>query len=209
MALSFFVSHIEPDICRKSRNLYTPPVFSAIVGGETVGISERCFSVGKSRMMDYHMLKTVWWYVKPSRYNTEVWQTDGRTDWWLDRISILIPRVDIAVLTRDNKKNRAVGNKSPSSPASACWPLWAQRFRTRTLVTSPATRCGIGIEPSGCSGAAASLSARIQCNFATHNQTFNLRKSKHVFHQTVNEASIDRKNTVSKFHNKPAIHFIS
>jgi len=27
-----------------------------------------------------YMLKKIWWYVKPFRYNTGTWLTDGRTD---------------------------------------------------------------------------------------------------------------------------------
>ena len=63
IALSCIISHIQPDIGRKSQNLYTPPVF---------GILRRCL-----QWWGYHMREKVWWYVKLFRYNMGAWQTDG------------------------------------------------------------------------------------------------------------------------------------
>jgi len=52
------------------------------------GISQRCLVLVKLELWGYHMLKKLWLYVKPFRYNTKTWHTDGRTD-------------RVAVLTRD------------------------------------------------------------------------------------------------------------
>jgi len=43
----------------------------------------------------------IWWYVKPFRYSTWTWLTDG----WTDRIAISISHVSIAVLTREKYTN--------------------------------------------------------------------------------------------------------
>ena len=66
IALSCIISHIQPDIGRKSQNLYTPPVF---------GILRRCL-----QWWGYHMREKVWWYVKLFQYNMGAWQTDRRTE---------------------------------------------------------------------------------------------------------------------------------
>jgi len=78
---------------RKSRTLYIPSVFYAAVGGDLVGISQRCSVglIGKTTLV-----KKLWWHVKLFPYSIEPWQTDGRTD----RIAISISRT---VLTRSNK----------------------------------------------------------------------------------------------------------
>jgi len=39
--------------------------------------SHRCLVL---RKLGYHKLKKIWWYVKPFRYDTGTWQTDGQTD---------------------------------------------------------------------------------------------------------------------------------
>jgi len=54
---------------RKSRNLYTPPIFIAPIG---------IFSTGKTRMTGLHVLKNVYWYVicTPYKHNSGTWQTD-------------------------------------------------------------------------------------------------------------------------------------
>jgi len=41
--------------------------------GDPVGILQ---STGKTRMMGYHMLKKVWWCIKPFRHDTGTWQTE-------------------------------------------------------------------------------------------------------------------------------------
>jgi len=38
------------------------------------------FSSEKTRMLGYHTLKKIWWYVKPFRYSTAVCQTDRQTE---------------------------------------------------------------------------------------------------------------------------------
>jgi len=39
-----------------------------------------CLVLGKLKSWGYHMLKKVWWCIKPFWYNTGTWQTDGQTD---------------------------------------------------------------------------------------------------------------------------------
>jgi len=50
MALSCIFSHIQPAIGRKSRNLYTPPVFNAPIG---VAVSEFRNSVAALQFIIY------------------------------------------------------------------------------------------------------------------------------------------------------------
>jgi len=96
MALSCIVCEILRLIGGKSRNFYTPSVFSAPAGGDPFGILWICFMLIK-----LEWLGIVWWknydnilsrfHLIPERYR----QTDVRTD----RIAISISRV--SVLTRD------------------------------------------------------------------------------------------------------------
>jgi len=46
-ALFCIVSHILPDIGRKSRNLYISHVFNAPVGSDPIGILQRCLVLAK------------------------------------------------------------------------------------------------------------------------------------------------------------------
>ena len=99
MALSCIVCFILRLIGRKSRNFYTPPVFSARAGHDPVEISWR-----RLRPIELEWWVTVWWKNYDnmlSRFHPipETLRTDGRTDGETDRyIAISISRV--SVLTR-------------------------------------------------------------------------------------------------------------
>ena len=79
--------------------IYIPHLYSTPPSGRVTPseFRKKMFSTRKLERLGYHTLKKVWWYLKPFRYNTGTWQTDGRTD----RIAISILRVSIAVLTGD------------------------------------------------------------------------------------------------------------
>jgi len=53
-------------------------VFSALAGGDRVGISWRCLI--KLEWLGYRMVKKLWQYVKPFSSNTGTSRTDGQTD---------------------------------------------------------------------------------------------------------------------------------
>jgi len=63
---------------RKSGNLYI--CLRRSRKGDVVGILQRCLVRGKLEWLGYRVVKKVWWYVKPFRYDTAMWQTHKRTD---------------------------------------------------------------------------------------------------------------------------------
>jgi len=65
-------------------------------GSDPVRILQRCLVVGNLERQGYHMLKKVWWYVKPFQCKTGVWQ--------MDRIAVSISCVCIPVLTHDKQE---------------------------------------------------------------------------------------------------------
>jgi len=104
MALSCIVYKIYRVIGRKSRNFYTPPVFSAPARCHPVGISRRRLLLIKPEWLGYRVLQKLLQYVKPFRHNTGTWRTDGQTD----RQNCYINIDSVNVLTRDdNSKYRS------------------------------------------------------------------------------------------------------
>ena len=90
-------------IGRKSRNFYTPSVFSAPAGVRRRSNFVKMLTLVKLQWLGYHMVIKLWQYVKPFSYNTSVSRTDGRTDGRTDRRTdrIAISISCVSVLTRD------------------------------------------------------------------------------------------------------------
>jgi len=56
-----------------------PPVFSAHVNDDPVGILRRCLILIKLESLGYSVVKKLWRYVVSFRYNTGTWRRDGQT----------------------------------------------------------------------------------------------------------------------------------
>jgi len=82
MALSCIVCEILRVIGQKSRNFYTPPVFSVPTRGDPIGMSRRYLILIQLEWLGYRIVKKLWQYIKPFWYNS------GQTDRLTDRIPI-------------------------------------------------------------------------------------------------------------------------
>jgi len=99
MAISCIVCEIL--IGRKSRNFYTPPVFSTPSECDPVGISW-CLMLVKLEWLSYRIVKKLWRYDKP--FDIIPACHNRRTDRQTDRIAISISC--ISTLTRDKNSAR-------------------------------------------------------------------------------------------------------
>ena len=79
MALSCTISEIKQDIGRKSWFFHTPMHSTPPVRGSLSEYSNHVW-YGKTRMVGLPENEKRWGYVWPFRQNTDVWQTERRTD---------------------------------------------------------------------------------------------------------------------------------
>ena len=89
MALSCIVCEIQRLIGRKSRNFYSPPVFSAPAWSDPVRILWRCLMLIKLKWLGYRIMKTS--YDNTLSHFHTIPECNGQTD--KDRFAILISRV--------------------------------------------------------------------------------------------------------------------
>jgi len=99
MALSCILCEIWWLTGRKLRHFYTPPVFSAPAGCDSVGILWKCLMLIKLESLDYCMVNKLWQDVKPFSSNTGTSRTDRQTDGWTE----LLYRYSTSVCWRDKK----------------------------------------------------------------------------------------------------------
>ena len=108
MAISWIVCEIQRLIGRKSRNFYTPHVFSAPAGVDSIGILWKCLMLVKLEWLGYRMVKNCddmlsRFHLIPERNG----QTDGQTDRRRDGRTDLLYQYRASVCWHAIKKTRA------------------------------------------------------------------------------------------------------